>query len=81
MTTDGTVLRQIPCPDGKADCEVYHVEKVADHPWRTYGANAGWSANVYPLGLVCPRDGLGLDKHPIQSGHVLPSGVLDAALE
>jgi hypothetical protein len=52
---------------------------VADHPWRSAIIDAGWSKQVYPFGLSCSRCSLGLDRHPIQPGHVLPTGQYDAA--
>jgi hypothetical protein len=52
---------------------------MADHHWRSSSVNGGWSEKAYPLGLTCNRCDKGLLDHPIQPGHVLPSGQYDPA--
>lgn len=52
---------------------------VPNHAWREeWGTSRPWSG--YPMGLRCSGCGMGLDRHPVQPGHVLPNGSYDSAL-
>lgn len=51
---------------------------LVDHHWRSSPVTDARSTAAYPFGLACSRCGLGLDRHPIQPGHVLPTGEYDA---
>jgi hypothetical protein len=52
---------------------------LADHHWRSTIVNGGWSEKLYPFTLKCGLFGCGkgLLDHPIQPGHVLPTGQYD----